>query len=178
MLSMNRFLIGSAVQMLTLTTCIASTICQTDSIQLRTNTNSTAFVNEAYECFGYYNKTNQQNNGKNCLTYQAAINQINQLSRNRNNDVRLVGGRDFLITLNNKKYIVSEFFLVGSPAYVSDIDVANSTNYNDMRQGIRIPSMSSQSLVGNNNLNYDFSENGFLSLPQMKNLTLKFQGCN
>jgi ankyrin repeat protein len=174
----NKFLFIGLLQLFFNVTVFAAMQCQTDSIQLRTNSNTIAYVNEAYECFGYFNRDTQKNNGDTCLTFQAANNQLALISKNTNNDVRLIGGRGLVVTLNNQKYVISEFFRVGSPFFIQDIEVFNSKTYSDLRKTIKVTSMSSQSLVDKGNLNINFSDNSYLSLPQMKNLTLKFFQCN
>ncbi len=156
----------------------AATQCQTDSIQLRTSSNTIAYIKEAYECFGYYNRDTRKNNGDACLTFQAASNQVALISKNTNNDIRLIGGRGLVVNINNQKYVISEFFNVGSPFFIQDIEVFNTKIYSDLRKTIKVTSMSSQSLVDKGNLSFNFSENSYLSLPQMKNLTLKFNSCN
>jgi hypothetical protein len=174
----SQFLFIGLLQLILNATVFAAVQCQTDAIQLRTNSNTIAFVNEAYECFGFYNRDTKKNNGDTCLTFQAAKNQLALISKNTNNDIRLIGGRSFVITLNNQKYVISEFFNVGSPFFIQDIEVFNSKIYSDLRKTIKVTSMSSQSLVDNGNLSFNFSDNSYLSLPQMKNLSLRFLHCN
>ena len=176
--TLSQFLFIGLLHIIFNTPVFAAMQCQTDSIQLRTNNNTIAYVNEAYECFGFYNRDTKKNNGDTCLTFQAAKNQLTLISKNTNNDVRLIGGRSLVVTLNNQKYVISEFFNVGSPFFIQDIEIFNTKIYSDLRKTIKVASMSSQSLVDKGNLSINFSNNSYLSLPQMKNLTLRFSKCN
>lgn len=176
--SLGQFLFIGLLQLIFNTTAFAAVQCQTDAIQLRTNSNTIAYVNEAYECFGFYNRDTQKNNGDTCLTFQAARSQLALIVSNTNNDVRLIGGRSLVVSLNNQKYVISEFFNVGSPFFIQDIEVFNTKIYSDLRKTIKVTSMSSQSLIDQGNLSINFSGNSYLSLPQMKNLTLRFLQCN
>jgi hypothetical protein len=173
-----QFLLIGLLQFIFNSTVFAAIQCKTDKVQLRSNSNTIAYVNEAYECFGYFNRDTKKNNGDTCLTFQTATNQLALISKNTNNDVRLIGGRSLVVTLNNQKYVISEFFNVGSPFFIQDIEVFNTKLYGDLRKTIKVISMSSQSLIDNGNLSIDFSRNSYLSLPQMKNLTLRFSQCN
>lgn len=174
----NKYVFIGLLQLFAYESVFAAVQCQANSIQLLSNSNTVAYVNEVYECFGYFNKDTGKNNGNSCLTFQVANYQTDLIKKNTNNDIRLIGGRSFIVTLNNQKYVVSEFFNVGAPFFIQDIEVITPQIYSNLRKNIKVTSMSSESLIDETNLSFNFSMQPYLSLPQMKNLILKFKSCN